>query len=141
MYIDGWKCNVSGQFYDGASCTVYYTNVPDEANIYQVDIYGSTYIDPVPKPEPEPEPYVPEPEPYVPEPTSGSISGTAFKDSDSTAVLYLDNGDTVYVGIDVCNQIGELVYAGGGNSCVAYYYDYPNAMNIYSVDIYPAQEN
>ena len=141
VFIDGWKCNVSGQFYDGASCTVYYTNVPDEANIYQVDIYGSTYIDPVPKPEPEPEPYVPEPEPYVPEPTSGSISGTAFKDSDSTAVLYLDNGDTVYVGIDVCNQIGELVYAGGGNSCVAYYYDYPNAMNIYSVDIYPAQEN
>ena len=41
VYVDGWKCNVSGYFYDGASCVVYYENSPSAANIYSVDIYGS----------------------------------------------------------------------------------------------------
>ena len=42
MYVDSWKCNVSGRFYDGASCVAYYTDYPSPDNIYQVDIYGST---------------------------------------------------------------------------------------------------
>ncbi len=42
VYVDGWKCSVSGYFYDGASCVVYYENSPTAANIYSVDIYGSS---------------------------------------------------------------------------------------------------
>ena len=41
VYVDGWKCNVSGYFYDGASCVVYYENSPSASNIYSVDIYGA----------------------------------------------------------------------------------------------------
>ena len=56
-------------------------------------------------------------------------------------MLFLSNGDTVYVDIGICNQIGELVVAGGGNHCTVYYYDYPSAGNIYSVDVYPAEDS
>ena len=133
VFIDAWKCNVSGNFYDGASCTVYYTYIPDEANIYQVDIYGSANV--------EPAPYVPDPEPSVPETVYGTMSGRAFRDNDTTAFIYLDNGNSVYVDIDICNQIGELVMAGGGNPCTVYYYNDPIAANIYSVDVYPAEGN
>ena len=41
VYVDSWKCNVSGYFYDGASCVVYYENSPSASNIYSVDIYGA----------------------------------------------------------------------------------------------------
>lgn len=41
VFVDGWKCNVSGYFYEGASCVVYYENYPSSSNIYSVDIYGS----------------------------------------------------------------------------------------------------
>ena len=133
VFIDAWKCNVSGNFYDGASCTVYYTYIPDEANIYQVDIYGSANV--------EPAPYVPDPEPSVPETVYGTMSGRAFRDNDTTAFIYLDNGNSVYVDIGICNQIGELVMAGGGNPCTVYYYNDPIAANIYSVDVYPAEGN
>ena len=133
VFIDAWKCSVSGNFYDGASCTVYYTYIPDEANIYQVDIYGSANV--------EPAPYVPDPEPYVPETVYGTMSGRAFRDNDSTAFIYLDNGNSVYVDISICNQIGELVMAGAGNACTVYYYNDPIAANIYSVDVYPAEGN
>ena len=138
VFADGWLCSLSGEFYDGASCTVYYTEPVSNESIYRVEIYGSA-----PSYQPEPEPYVePEPEPYVePAPVSGSIDGTAFRDSDRTAVLFLSNGDTVYVDIDICNQIGELVMAGAGNRCTVYYYDYPSADNIYSVDVYPAEDS
>ncbi len=34
-------CKVEGQFYDGCSAIVYYTNYPSSTNIYQVDIYGN----------------------------------------------------------------------------------------------------
>ena len=44
VYVDSWKCNVSGYFYDGASCVVYYENSPTASNIYSVDIYGSNRI-------------------------------------------------------------------------------------------------
>ncbi len=46
VYVDSWKCSVSGFFYDGASCVVYYENYPSSENIYSVDIYGN-YEDPI----------------------------------------------------------------------------------------------
>ncbi len=41
VYVDSWKCNVEGQFYDGCSAVVYYTDYPSSDNIYRVDIYGN----------------------------------------------------------------------------------------------------
>ena len=43
VYVDSWKCNVSGYFYDGASCVVYYQDYPSSDNIYSVDISGADY--------------------------------------------------------------------------------------------------
>ena len=40
-FVDGWNCNVSGTFYNGAPCTAYYTATGNSKSIYQVDIYGS----------------------------------------------------------------------------------------------------
>ncbi len=45
VYVDSWKCNVSGIFYDGASCVVYYENYASSDNIYSVDIYGANEWD------------------------------------------------------------------------------------------------
>ncbi|MDO4973170.1 MAG: hypothetical protein Q4E38_03055 [Eubacteriales bacterium] len=126
VYVDGWKCSVSGEFYDGASCIVYYTEPLNVDSIYQVDIYGSAPA---------------APEDVVPETVYSSISGTAFLDSPGTAVLFLDNGGTYYVDVGICNQIGELVMAGGGNSCVAYYYNDLGTDTIYNVDVYPAEDS
>jgi hypothetical protein len=42
IYVDGWKCNVSGTFYDGAPCTVTYMNYPSSDNVTSVAIYGSS---------------------------------------------------------------------------------------------------
>ena len=41
VFVDAWNCNVSGEFYDGCSCVVYYIGSPTSSNIYQADIYGS----------------------------------------------------------------------------------------------------
>ena len=41
VFADAWICNVSGTFYNGAPCTVYYTDRPSTNTVYQVDIYGS----------------------------------------------------------------------------------------------------
>ena len=41
VFADSWLCNVSGTFVDGSRCTVYYNGSLSNANIYQVDIYGS----------------------------------------------------------------------------------------------------
>ena len=41
VFADAWICNVSGNFYNGAPCTVYYTDRPSTNTVYQVDIYGS----------------------------------------------------------------------------------------------------
>ena len=41
VFADAWICNVSGNFYNGAPCTVYYTGSPSTNTVYQVDIYGS----------------------------------------------------------------------------------------------------
>ena len=40
VYVDGWKCYVSGSFYEGAPCVVYYAGNPSTDNIFQVNIYG-----------------------------------------------------------------------------------------------------
>ncbi len=39
--VNSWTCNIEGQFYDGCSAIVYYTNYPSTANIYRVDIFGN----------------------------------------------------------------------------------------------------
>lgn len=205
VFVDAWICNVSGVFYDGAPCTVYYTYIPDSDNIYQVDIFGSAYVpdpapvpvtpdpvpvipdpapapvepdpDPVPvepdpdpmpvepqpdpmpvDPEPDPVPVDPEPDPMpvepdpapvpvepepdpVPayEPYYGTINARAFDNLDGRVVLYLDNGNTVYVKPGICNFYNELVVAGGGNRCIVHYVDSPTQENIYSVDVYEAE--
>ena len=41
VFVDAWNCSVSGEFYDGCSCVVYYIGSPTSSNIYQADIYGS----------------------------------------------------------------------------------------------------
>ena len=41
VYVDSWKCWVEGQFYEGCSAVVYYTDYPSAENIYQVSIYGN----------------------------------------------------------------------------------------------------
>ena len=41
VFVDSWNCNVEGQFYDGCSAVVYYTDYPSAANIYRVDIFGN----------------------------------------------------------------------------------------------------
>ena len=38
--MDSWKCNVSGLFYDGAYCVVYFNGSPSSDNIYSADIFG-----------------------------------------------------------------------------------------------------
>ena len=49
VYIDSYKCDTLGTFFDGASCTVYFTGyTPSEANIYSVEIYGYVYTEPSP---------------------------------------------------------------------------------------------
>ncbi len=40
VFVDAWRCNVSGQFVDGCTAIVYYMNYPSNDNIYQADIYG-----------------------------------------------------------------------------------------------------
>ena len=46
VFVDGWKCSVSDNFYEGAPCIVYYTGSPTSDNIYQVSIFGSSYTEP-----------------------------------------------------------------------------------------------
>ena len=40
VFVDAWNCNVTGNFYEGAPCVVYYVNYPSTENAYQADIYG-----------------------------------------------------------------------------------------------------
>ena len=136
-HLDGSLVSISGgSEMEGAPCTVWYEEPFSESNVYKIDVYG---FDPVPAPAPAPEIII-DPEP-APEPYYGTIHGTAFLELDGRASLHLDNGDVVYVARSVCNEIGTLVMAGSGNSCVAYYVDSPTADNIYKVDVYPATED
>ncbi len=134
VYVDGWKCSVSGVFYEGAPCTAYYTDSPTMETIYRVDIYGSDPYTPEPEPEPAPDP-APDPGPLY-----GSIDGRAFDNLDGRVVLFLDNGATIYVQRDICNFFGELVVAGAGNPCTAYFINEPTQSGIYSVNVYQAQD-
>ena len=73
--------------------------------------------------------------------TYGSMSGTAYRNSDSTLCIYLQNGNVVYVpsystGGYSCFISGVVPYAGGGASCVVFYVGSPVADNIYSVEVY-----
>ena len=44
VFIDAWVCSLSGEFYDGAACIVYYTEPMSASTIYRVDIYGNALI-------------------------------------------------------------------------------------------------
>ena len=75
-HLNGLLCRiVYGEFVNGCSCTVYYTDKLTDSNVYQIDIYGVT-PEPAPQPtaEPAPQPTVePTPEPTAepaPEPTA-----------------------------------------------------------------------
>ena len=114
VYVDGWKCNVEGQFYDGCSAIVYYTDYPSSSSIYQVDIYGNQGLLPDPVP------------------TQGSMSGSAYEGGGGYAIN-LSNGTQVYVDSWKCNVEGQFY---DGCSAVVYYNDYPSSDNIYSCDIY-----
>ena len=54
VYVDSWKCNVEGQYYDGCSAIVYYTDYPSSDNIYQADLYGNMGLLPTPNRAPDP---------------------------------------------------------------------------------------
>ena len=71
----------------------------------------------------------------------GSMSGTAYRDSQSTLCVYLQNGDVFYLpsyssGGYTCNISGEVGSAGGGASCMVYYKNYPSVDNIYQLDVW-----
>ena len=100
---------VYGSVLDGASCTVYYIDYPNAANIYQIDVYGSD-----------------------PEPSYGSMGGTAYEGGGGYAIN-LDNGTQVFADAWLCNVSGTFV---NGSRCTVYYYGYPSNDTIYQVEIY-----
>ena len=117
VFVDSWKCKVEGQFYDGCSAVVYYTDYPSNSNIYEADIYGNQGLLP------------------DPQPSYGSMSGNAYSGGGGYAID-LSNGTQVYVDSWKCNVEGQF-YEGA--SAIVYYTDYPSGDNIYSVDIYGNQ--
>ena len=120
VFVDSWNCKVEGNFYDGCSAVVYYTDYPSTENVYHADIYG----DPGLRPDPDP-----------PAPVYGSMSGSAYEGGGGYAIN-LDNGDQVYVDSWKCKVEGQFY---DGCSAVVYYTDYPSSDNIYQVDIYGNQ--
>ncbi len=73
--------------------------------------------------------------------TYGSMSGTAYRDSQSTLAVYLQNGTMLYLpsyssGGYTCNISGEVSAAGGGASCMVYYRNSPTVDNIYQLDVW-----
>ncbi len=116
VFVDSWKCNVEGNFYDGCSAVVYYTDYPSNDNVYRADIYGDQGL------------IIPDP----PEPSYGSMSGSAHEGGGGFAID-LDNGDQVFVDSWICNVEGQFY---DGCSAIVYYTDYPSSDNIYEVDIY-----
>ena len=111
VYVDSWKCSVSGLFYDGAPCVVYYTDYPSSDNIYSVDITGREH--------------------YV-GPVYGDMGGTAYSGGGGYAIN-LDNGTQVFADAWDCNVSGSF-YEGA--PCTVHYINYPSSDNIISVDIY-----
>ncbi len=41
VFVDGWKVKMEGEFYDGCSAMVYYTDYPTSSSVYRADIYGN----------------------------------------------------------------------------------------------------
>ena len=114
VYVDSWKCNVEGQYYDGCSAIVYYTDYPSSDNIYQADLYGNMGLLP------------------DPEPSSGSMGGSAYEGGGGYAIN-LENGTQVYVDSWKCNVEGQFY---DGCYAVVYYTGSPTSDSIYSADIY-----
>ena len=125
VFVDSWICNVSGTFYEGASCTVYYVAHPNGTyDIYSVDIYGdyTPYVPPTPEPQP----------------TYGSLSGKAYSGGGGYAIN-LSNGAQVFVDAWLCNVDG-VFYEGA--DCTVYYKLYASGdYDVYSVDIYGGHNN
>ena len=111
VFVDSWKCNVSGSFYDGASCVVYFTEYPTTESVYRVDIYGSS------------------------QPSQGSMDGIASEAGGGYAID-LANGDQVYVDAWKCTVSGSFV---DDSPCTVYYYGTPTSDNIYSANIYGSE--
>jgi len=111
VYVDGWKCSVSGDFYNGAPCVVYYQNYPSSENIYSVEIFG-------------------EDRPIV-GPVYGNMAGYASEGGGGFSIN-LTNGTEVYVDGWKCSVSGNFY---NGAPCVVYYQNYPSSDNIYSVEI------
>ena len=122
VYVDAGICNIEGQFYDGCTAMVYYTDYPSSDNIYHVDMWGHQGFDPPDLPDP-------------PEPTYGTIGGSAHEGGGGYAID-LDNGDQVYVDAGICNVEGQFY---DGCSALVYYTDYPSSDNIYQVNIFGNQ--
>ena len=119
VFVDSWNCNIEGQFYDGCSAIVYYTDYPSTANVYRADIYGNQGL--LPNPDPEP--------------VYGSMSGYAYEAGGGYAID-LSGGGEVYVDSWKCNVEGQFY---DGCSAIVYYTDYPSSDNIYSADIFGNQ--
>ena len=114
VFVDSWNCNVEGQFYDGCSAVVYYTDYPSNKNIYRADIFGNQGL------------IIPD------QPTYGSMSGRAHEGGGGFAID-LDNGTQVFVDSWNCNVEGQFY---DGCSAVVYYTNYPSNANIYRADIF-----
>ena len=112
VYVDAGICNIEGQFYDGCSAMVYYTDSPTSDNIYRVDMWGNQGLL-----------------------TDGSENGLAYNAGGGYAIN-LDDGSQVYVDAGICNVEGQFY---DGCSAMVYYHNYPSSDNIYRVDIYGNQ--
>ena len=114
LYVDGWKCNVYGNFYDGASCVAYYSGSISNASVYSVDIYGSEQVGPV----------------------YGDMSGYAYEGGGGYAIN-LSNGTQIYVDGWKCNVSGTFY---DGAPCTVTYMNYPSSDNVTSVAIYGSSD-
>ena len=105
-------CKVEGQFYDGCSAIVYYTDYPSATNIYQVDIYGNQGL------------IIPD------QPSGGHATGLIVPDGalGSSAGSYVIADDSLgggYAGSQYYNNEDGYTYAddslGGGFAGSQYY--------------------
>ncbi len=112
-WMNGW----------GAYCTFYYRGQTARTSTAYIYVTGKSYETP---------------DWNV---TYGSMSGTAYRDSQSTLAIYLQNGTMLYLpsyssGGYTCNISGEVSAAGGGASCMVYYRNSPTVDNIYQLDVW-----
>ena len=111
VYVDSWKCQVEGNFYDGCSAVVYYDNYPSNDNIYQAFIYGDMGL------------IVPDNWDYGDQggwagshyyDTMGGYAGSNYYDNEYYGTDYydLDDGSVYYEDHDVLGNVlgGGIVY-------------------------------